>query len=104
MCPFLPIELIDYILNFNEEWKILGNRFIYIKKIAQIPRPKKIFDGGFGIRLIFYPKSFLLYYSGTYCHSVNVYTHRNEIIDYHYLCCTTNQWITLLLGKLCLSN
>ena len=105
MVPSLPFELMDYILKFNEEWKMIGNQFINIKKLSQIPRPKQI--NGFGVHLLFYPKSYLLYFSTNNYHFVSVIHwtrkenspgHNSEIKEYNYLSDTTNKWILTLMN------
>ena len=44
---YLPKELVDYILYFNEEWKIVGGRFINLQKLLQIPFIKQTKGTGF---------------------------------------------------------
>lgn len=110
MHPFLPTELIDYILKFNEEWKIIGNRFVHIKKLSQlvfikkwlqIPRPKHFDYFGFGV---FLPIISLSINSKSYFMTINdmeefsiflvSFNDTNSFTEFYYLDDDQNKWIT----------
>ena len=68
MCTYLPIELIRYILKFNEEWRILfGYYFINTEKLSQIPRPISFQKNGITTSMLLLPimneKSYSLLYN-----------------------------------------
>ena len=111
MHPFLPTELIDYILKFNEEWKIIGNRFVHIKKLAQlvfikkllqIPRPKHFDYFGFGVFLPIFSlsinsKSYLMTINDIEEFSIFLFSFINNttsFTEFYYLDDNQNKWKT----------
>ena len=62
-----PIEILRYILSFYENWRIIGNRFVNIEKLLEIPRPLLnygiLYDYIWSVELRILQKSYMLIYN-----------------------------------------
>ena len=95
---YLPIELIRYVLKFNQEWMLFcDNHFIDIRKLAYLPRPKPSVLSShtiaFTVDLLHMDKIFSLAYYKNRFAELTLVPKSREIISY-YVSYDREKWTT----------